>query len=171
MMAKPDMYQIDTERLRIRAFTFDDAAFVVAILNDPDWLRFIGDRNVRNLQDARRQIEEKYLASYERHGTGLMVVTLKSTGAAISMCGLIKRDGLDDVDIGFAFLPACRGQGYAHEAAQATLAYGRERFKLKRVVAITLPENTSSISLIEKIGLKFKSPVRMADDEDTLTFY
>lgn len=162
---------LSTERLTIRPFTLDDDAFVLALLNDPDWLRYIGDRGVRTREDARRQITDKYLASYTRDGVGLMAVTLHDQPAAIGMCGLIKREGLADVDIGFAFLPAYRAHGYAREAAEAVLAYGRDTLKIQRVVAITLPENVASIRLLEKIGLRFESHVQIPNDDATLALY
>jgi RimJ/RimL family protein N-acetyltransferase len=165
------MRDITTKRLIIRPFSLDDDAFVLSLLNDPDWLRFIGDRGVRTREDARRQIADKYIASYARDGVGLMAVTLREAPAPVGMCGLIKRAGLADVDIGFAFLPEYRAQGYALEAARAVLAHGRDVLNIKRVVAITLPENTASIRLIERIGLRFESPVQLPDDKATLSLY
>jgi RimJ/RimL family protein N-acetyltransferase len=162
---------LTTKRLIIRPFTLDDDAFVLALLNDPEWLRYIGDRGVRTREDAQRQIADKYLASYARDGVGLMAVTLREQAAPIGMCGLIKREGLTDVDIGFAFLPEYRAQGYALEAAHAVLVHGRDVLNIKRVVAITLPENTASIRLIEKIGLSFESHVELPHDEAKLALY
>jgi RimJ/RimL family protein N-acetyltransferase len=162
---------ITTERLTLRAFTLDDALFIHELLNDPDWIRFIGDRGIHTLDDARRQISEKYLPAYERDGFGLMLVVRNEDGASIGMCGLIRRVGLDDVDIGFAFLPRYRGQGIALEAARAVLTNGREVLNIKRVVGITLPANKASISLLEKIGLKFESEVVLPNDPETLHLY
>lgn len=166
---------ITTERLTLRAFTLDDAPFIQELLNDPDWIRFIGDRGIHTLDDARRQISEKYLAAYQRDGFGLMLVVRTEDGASMGMCGLIRRAGLDDVDIGFAFLPLyrgrARGQGVALEAARAVLAHGRDALNIKRVVGITLPANTASISLLEKIGLKFESEVVLPNDPATLHLY
>lgn len=162
---------LTTKRLTMRPFTLGDDAFVLALLNDPDWLRYIGDRGIRTLDDARRQITDKYLASYARDGVGLMAVTLRDQPAPIGMCGLIKREGLADVDIGFAFLPAYRAQGYALEAADAVLVYGRDTLKITRVVAITLPENVASIRLLERIGLRFESHVKLPHDDATLALY
>ena len=162
---------ITTERLTLRAFALDDAAFILALLNDPDWIRFIGDRGVQTLDDARRHISEKYLAAYERDGFGLMLAVRHEDGASIGMCGLIRREGLPDVDIGFAFLPRYRGQGIALEAARAVLAHGRDVLNIKRVVAITLPENIASISLLEKLGLQFESDVVLPHDVATLRLY
>jgi [ribosomal protein S5]-alanine N-acetyltransferase len=162
---------IKTEHLTLRSFSLDDAPFIHELLNDPDWIRFIGDRGIRTLDDARRQISEKYMAAYARDGFGLMLVVRNADGASVGMCGLIRRVGLDDVDIGFAFLLRYRGQGIALEAARAALAHGGDVLKLTRVVGITLPANVASISLMEKIGLTFESQVTLPNDPETLHLY
>jgi RimJ/RimL family protein N-acetyltransferase len=145
---------LETQRLVLREFTPADGAFVLELLNDPGWIRFIGDKGVHTLDEARAYIGRVPMASYARHGFGLYLVELKESGVPIGMCGLIKRDALDDVDIGFAFLPQYCKQGYAYEAAQATLAHGKTALGLSRIVAITSPDNHTSIRLLEKIGLK-----------------
>ena len=165
------MIPITTERLTLRAFALDDAAFILALLNDPDWIRFIGDRGVQTLDDARRHISEKYLAAYERDGFGLMLAVRNEDGVSIGMCGLLRREGLADVDIGFAFLPRYRGQGIALEAARAVLAHGRDVLNIKRAVGITLPENIASKALLEKLGLQFESNVVLPHDAATLRLY
>lgn len=149
------MQIIETDRLTLRHFAPDDAAFILELVNEPSWLRFIGDKHIRTLEDARNYLVKGPMAMYERVGFGLYMVELKQGGMPAGMCGLIKRDTLEDVDIGFAFLPRFWGKGYAHEAAAATMAYGGETLKLKRIVAITSPDNDSSIRLLEKIGLKY----------------
>jgi [ribosomal protein S5]-alanine N-acetyltransferase len=161
---------IETERLHLRRFTLDDADFFMALVNDSEWIRNIGNRNVHTLDEARAYLTKSYLANYERNGFGLYLTTLKD-GTPIGMCGLIKRDGLDDVDIGFAFMPAWRGKGYALEAARASLDYGRDVLKKIRVVAIVLPSNTSSVALLKKIGLQFDKMVQMPNDKDELALY
>ncbi len=164
------MVEIETERLVLRRFVLNDAAFFMALLNDPDWIRFIGDRHVYNIDSARAYLAKTYLAQYEKNGFGLYLTALKN-GTPLGMCGLIKRDGLDDVDIGFAFLPAHRGLGYALEAAQASLDYGRRVLIKKRVVAITLPANTASVAVIKKLGMRFERLIRLGDDPDELALY
>ena len=144
------MNVIDTERLTLRLLTTDDALFINQLLNDPEWLRFIGDRGVRSVEDADSYILAGPVAMYERLGFGLYLTERKSDSAPMGMCGLIKRDGLDDIDIGFAFLPQYRGYGYGYEAALATMAYGKSVLRLKRIVGITSPDNSSSIKLLEK---------------------
>lgn len=163
-----------TPRLFIRPFVEDDAAFIVALLNDPDWLRFIGDRKVRSLDDARRYLLNGPIRAVERNGHGLMQVLLRADGGGevpIGMCGLIKREGLADVDLGFAFLPAWRKQGYAREAAEAVLRHGRDILGLKRVVAITLPDNIASTRLLQSLGMHFDSMLQLPPDPQPLALY
>ena len=162
---------IETPRLQMRRFVFADAAFFVGLLNDPDWIRYIGDRDVHNEEEACAYMAKSYIAQYEKFGFGLYLVQLKGDAAPIGMCGLIKRDGLDDVDIGFAFLPQFRGNGYAFEAAAATIDYARHRLHLKRVVAIATPDNAASIALLKKIGLRFEATTHLKDDAVELVVY
>lgn len=159
---------IDTPRLNLQAFTLDDAPFLRALVNDPDWLRFIGERNVHTDDDARAYLTRAYLNHYAEHGFGFYVVRRRLDPMPIGMCGLIRRPGLDDVDIGFAFLPAWRGQGYAEEAARASLDFARDHVKLRRVVAIVLPANQRSVALLEKIGMRFEKHVRMKPEDEEL---
>ncbi len=162
---------ITTARLRLRRFTFDDAPFFVALLNDPDWIRFIGDKGVRNEADARAYMAKAYLSQYEKLGFGLYLVERIEDGVPIGMCGLIKRDGLDDVDIGFAFLREYRGSGYAFEAAQAAIVNGRDQWKVRRVVGIATPDNTDSIALLKKLGMQFERETKLKPDAETLVVY
>ena len=158
----PPTAVLATGRLILRRFVLADAPFILELLNDAAWLEFIGDKGVRTLDDAGDYLRKGPLAMYERHGFGLWLVELKDGKVAIGMCGLIKRDSLDDVDIGFAYLPAYRAQGYAHEAAAAVLAHGRDAFHLKRIVAITSPANVKSAALLEKLGMQFAKTVKLA---------
>ena len=165
------MKVLETERLVLRWLTPADAPFILELLNDPGWLRFIGDRGVRTVEDARSYLLKGPIAMVERLGFGLYLTERKSDNVPMGICGLIKRDGLEDIDIGFAFLPAYTGKGYAVEAAIATMAYGKSTFGLKRIVGITSRDNVSSIKLLEKIGLKFERMVRMhKDDEEVMLF-
>ena len=162
---------METERLVLRHLTEGDAAFMLRLLNEPSWIRFIGDRGVRELEGARGYIAQGPAASYARHGFGLFLVEVKGTGTPAGICGLIKRDELEDVDIGFAFLPEFWGRGYALESAAATLEYARSVVGLKRVAAIVAPDNESSIRLLEKLGLSFERMIRLAGDEEELKFF
>ena len=166
------MKVIETDRLILRWLTTDDAAFMLELLNDPSWLRFIGDRGVRTLEDARNYILTGPMEMYSRLGFGLYLTELKDEGRTpIGICGLIKRDSLEDVDLGFAFLSRFQSKGYGFEAASATLAYGREQLGLKRIVAITSEDNEGSSRLLEKIGMKFERMIMVADDTEELKLF
>jgi ribosomal-protein-alanine N-acetyltransferase len=146
---------LETERLRLRQFADGDAGFVLELLNEPSWLRFIGDRGVRTLDDARAYIENGPRAMFARHGFSLLVVERKVDRVALGMCGLIQRGTLDAPDIGYAFLPRAWGQGYALEAAAAMLDHGHRVLGLPRILAITDPDNATSIKLLERLGMRF----------------
>lgn len=152
---------LETRRLRIRELAPADAPFILTLLNDPDFLRNIGDRNVRTLEDARRYIEAGPMASYARHGFGLCHVELRASGEAIGICGVLKRDELPGPDLGFAFLPAHRSQGYALESATAVLSHAREVLRLPRLLAIVNPDNAASIRLLEKLGFGFERMIQL----------
>jgi [ribosomal protein S5]-alanine N-acetyltransferase len=155
---------LETERLALRRLTTDDAEFILELLNEPSFLRYIGDKGVRTHADACRYIETGPMASYERFGFGLYRVELKDGREPIGMCGLLKRDTLPDADVGFAFLPRFWSQGYAFESASAVLAYARDTLGLRRVLAITSPDNVASINLLAKLGFRFERLSRLADD-------
>jgi ribosomal-protein-alanine N-acetyltransferase len=162
---------LETERLVLRQFTTDDAEFIFEQLNEPSWIQNIGDRKIRTLDDARAYIVNGPRASYEKNGFGLWLIVLKETGESIGMCGLIKRDGLEDVDIGYALLPRFWSRGYAVEAAQTVKNYARDVVGLKRLVAIVDPANEGSIRVIEKIGLRYEKMVRLSADDIDLKLF
>jgi [ribosomal protein S5]-alanine N-acetyltransferase len=147
---------LQTARLALRLPRADDAGFILELLNDPGWLQNIGDRGVRNAADAARYIDERLLASFRRHGFGLWVMEPLGGGAPLGLCGLVKRDFLDDVDIGFALLPAARGQGLALEAARRVLRFATEELKLTRLLGMALSTNTASLRLLAALGLAFE---------------
>ena len=140
-------------------------------MNEPSWIQNIGDRKIRTLDDARAYIVNGPRASYEKNGFGLWLIVLKETGESIGMCGLIKRDGLEDVDIGYALLPRFWSKGYAVEAAQAVKNYAGDVVGLKRLVAIVDPANEGSIRVIEKIGLRYEKMVRLSADDIDLKLF
>ena len=150
------MNVLETDRLILRRLALDDAGLILELLNEPSYLRFIGDKGVRTLEDAREYLLKGPMDSYERFGFGLFLVLLKEEGVPIGLCGLLKRESLEEVDVGFAFLPRFWSQGYAVEAASAVMAYGRSTLGLERIVAITSPDNEGSIRVLEKIGLRFE---------------
>jgi len=156
---------IETERLVLREMTAGDAAFVLRLVNEPAFLRYIGDRGVRTLDDARRYIGDGPIAGYARDGYGLMRVERKSDGAALGMCGVLKRDSLPDPDLGFSFFPEHWSQGYALESARATLRHARGRLGLGRILAITTQNNEPSMRLLAKLDFRFERLVTMGDEE------
>ncbi len=162
---------LETERLLLREFDTGDAEFIVELLNSPGWLKFIGNKNVHTKNDARNYLENGPMKSYRENGFGLSMVELKFIGVPIGMCGLIKRETLDDVDIGFAMLPGFSGKGYGYEIAAATLNLGKNKFGLKRVVAITVENNDASIGLLNKLGLKYQKMIGLPNDAEDLMLF
>jgi RimJ/RimL family protein N-acetyltransferase len=165
------MKVLETERLVLRRLCVEDAAFILELVNDPAWLRYIGDKDVKSVEAARGYIARGPMAMYERVGFGLYLVELRSSGEALGLCGLIKRDTLDDVDIGFAFLPRHRSQGYAREAAAATLDFGRRILGMERIVAIASPDNEPSRRLLERIGMRLERSMRLAGDGEDVNLF
>ena len=161
---------LETERLALRQLTPDDAPFILELLNEPSFIQNIGDRNVRSIADAVKYIETGPVASYARNGFGSYLVQLKESGESIGMCGLIKREALEDVDIGYAFLPKFWSKGYAVESATAVTEQARN-LGLKRLVAIVDPANSGSIRVLEKIGLTFEKMIQLSADDIELKLF
>jgi ribosomal-protein-alanine N-acetyltransferase len=155
----------ETERLIICQLTVQDAPFVLTLLNTPTWIQFIGDRGIKNMDEARNYLLNGPLSSYKRLGFGLFLVKLKEGDVSIGMSGLIKRDGLDNVDIGFALHPNYTGKGYAFESTAAVMKHAREVLKLTTIDAITTEDNARSIALLKKIGLQYKKMVTLPGNQ------
>lgn len=162
---------VETPRLRLRRMSEADAEFIRRLVNEPSFIRNIGDKGVQTLDDARRYIRDGPMASYARHGFGLNLVELRATGAPAGMCGLLKRDVLDHPDIGYAFVPEFWGAGYAREAASAVIDWARHSRDLTRILAITNPDNAGSIRLLEKIGFQFERRMRMPGESADVAVY
>lgn len=159
------MKVLETDRLLLRRLSIDDAEFMLGHLNDPSFHRHIGDRGVRTVEQARQYLVDRVMASYERFGFGIYVVELKESREQIGTCGLVKRDGMEDVEVGFALLPQFWSKGYAVEAAQAVMDYAYKELGLHRIVAIVNPGNDRSFKLLEKIGLKFERMIRLPESD------
>ncbi len=155
---------INTGRLSLRQLTLDDDVFMLKLLTDADFIEHIGDRGVRTLEQAGDYLRDGPLASYRAHGFGLYRVDLDESGEPVGICGLLKRDALEDVDLGYALLPAWRGRGFAVEAAQAVLEHARATLALERIVAIVSPANTASITVLERIGMRAEGEIRFSAD-------
>lgn len=149
------MLILSTERLNLRTVHAGDAPFYLELVNDPSWITHIGDRGIRTVEAARMAILEGPVAAQLRLGYSLYVVERRSDGAAMGLCGLLKRDFLPDTDIGYALAPSYWGCGYAYEAAAAVLGHARDTLKLPALMAITSPANTASNGLLAKLGLQF----------------
>jgi RimJ/RimL family protein N-acetyltransferase len=165
------MIVIATERLELRQFNEDDAAFILRLVNEPTFLRYIGDRGVRSLDDARRYIGEGPVAGYACHGHGLLCAVRKTDGLAVGMCGVLKRDALPEPDLGFSLLPEHWSQGYAFESATAVMIHAREVLGLGRILAITTVDNQPSMRLLGKLGFRFDRLITTGDDPTELRLF
>ena len=159
------MTVLETARLALREFTADDGVFVLRLVNEPSFLRYIGDRGVRTLDDARKYIADGPVAGYARDGHGLMRVERKSDGVPLGMCGLLKRDALPEPDIGFSFFPEYWSQGYALEAASVVMRHARDTLAIGRILAITTRDNASSMRLLDKLGFRFERMIALGTEE------
>ncbi len=161
---------LETQRLILRRLTPDDAGFYLELINDAAWIQFIGDKGIRTLAGARESLLKGPIAQHDRLGFSLCATEQKE-GGLIGICGLIKRDTLPDVDLGFAFLPVFRGQGYAFEAASAMLEHGRSKLGLARLLAIVTPGNQRSISLLARLGFAFDRLASLEAREAEIALY
>ncbi len=162
-MKKP--FQLETERLHLRELTIVDANFIVQLMNTSNWLKYIGDRNVKTKSDAANYISKKIISSYRENGFGLYLIQLKETKKPIGICGLVKREGLDTPDIGFAILPIYEGKGFITEAANAIIKYAKGKLLLKIVYGITTEENEASIKILQNIGMQFSTNILLPKEK------
>ncbi|MGM7683511.1 GNAT family N-acetyltransferase [Cytobacillus sp. Hm23] len=164
------MKVIETDRLTLRWVEYSDAAFILELLNEPGWLQYIGDKGIKTFDDAKDYIASGPRAMYEREGFGLFLTETKEDHTPIGLCGLIKRDGLEDVDIGFAFLADYQSKGYAYEAARGTVEFAKG-LNLNRLVAITSKDNYSSAKLLEKLGMELEGYMTLPNDTEELKLF
>ena len=162
---------LETQRLVLTELSETDAAFMLELLNSPAWLKYIGDRGVKTLEDAAQYILNRIIPSYLKNGFGFYLVKLKENSSSIGICGLVKREGLEHIDIGFAFLPGYEGRGYGYESASKVMEFAREILKLGTIVAITTKDNIASINLLKKIGLRFKEMMNLPGDNEELMLF
>lgn len=162
---------IETERLLLRRFTEDDAEFIFNLLNEPDWIKYIGDKGIKTIEDAKKYIEHSLIKMYNDLGFGLYIVILKEYGIPIGMCGLVKRNGLEDVDLGFAFLKDFTGKGYGYESARAVMIYAKTELNISRLAAITTTDNHASENLLLKLGFQFDLLTKLSQDADPLKLF
>jgi len=165
------MTVLQTERLVLSRLSYDDCEFVVELVNEPSFIRFIGDKKVSTTGDARRYLRDGPIGSYERFGYGLFLVCPKDSGLPAGICGLVKRQEFDDPDLGFAFLKRYHGTGYALESAKAVLDYGFSELGLQRIIAMADPDNDASVRLLARLELEFERMVRLPGDEHDINLY
>lgn len=147
------------------------ASFILELLNEPDYIKFIGDKNVKSIDDAKKHISEKYLAYYQKQDIAFYLVSLKSDKTPIGICGLADREGLDCIDIGYAFLLKYRGKGYAFEATKTMLYFAQNNLKLNPIAAITTMDNVKSSSLLERLGMEFIKEIFIPNDSEKLRLF
>ena len=162
---------LQTQRLTLREFNISDAAFIIQLLNSKGWLKFVGERHVKTIEQAEDYLTNGPMKSYSVNGFGLSMVELKNSQTPIGMCGLIKRDNLPHIDIGFAFLEEFVRKGYAFEMAQATMNFANTTLNKETILAITLPSNVRSIKLLEKLGMKFKKNFSLEGSTEELMLF
>ena len=162
------MTVLTTERLKLEELVPEDAAFALELLNDPDFIANVADRGLRTIPEVENYLIDGPIASYRKHGFGMYAIRRLDNGDSIGMCGLVKRPGLEDIDIGYGFLPAARGHGFAREAARAVFDFARSELGLTRIVA---PGNAPSITLLENLGMHHESMVRLPGEEQSIRLY
>ena len=162
---------IETDRLTLTEFTKKDASFFYELVNEPAWKKYIGDRNVNSIEDAEIYLSEKIIPSYKQHGFGFYVVRLKNSNILIGMCGLIKRDWMNYVEIGYAFLAKYRGKGYAIEASISTKEFAKNKLSIPKIAAITDVENEKSGKLLNRLGLEFSELISYPGENKKCRLY
>ncbi|CAE6924314.1 Acetyltransferase (GNAT) domain [Vibrio sp. B1REV9] len=165
------MRTLNTERLILRLVSVEDAPFILELYNQPDFYRFVGDKQIRSLEEAERYIQDNMLRMQERKGVSLLVVETKVDNQPIGICGLVKRDTLTAFDIGYGYLPDAYGKGYAIEAARAVIRHARDGMQIENLVAITNNDNHRSISLLGKLGFQYERIEQTYDNGRTLQLY
>jgi len=169
-VTSPDWF-LETGRLTLRRITLDDADLMLAIWNDPAFIRNVGDRGIRTIEEAEKALEDGAFKLYEEYGYGPYCMTRKTDDVRIGICGLFRRENLTDPDIGFGVLPDYCGRGFAGEAAKAVVAHARDDLGIENLTAIVSPENVASIGLIEKLGLRFDGGITMPGEDDEISLY
>ena len=162
---------LETKRLYLRRLIRDDAEFILRLLNEPSWLEFIGDKNVSNLNEAKKYIELSAITMYQQFGFGLFLVANKVNNNPLGLCGLMKRDNLDHADLGYAFLPEFWQKGYALEAVNGVLLYAKDEHQLTKLLALSKSSNASSIKLLKKVNFQFDRDLKLLDDKENLQIY
>lgn len=162
---------IETERVLLQEVTSEDKSFLFELMNTASWIQYIGDRNIRTVEDAEEYIEKNIRKAYQEYGLGMYKMVSKENDKPMGLCGLLKRDYLNSIDIGFAILPEYEGKGYTYEAAKAVRDFGFNTLKTEKIAGITMEENVKSRKLLEKLGLKYVGMVRTSPDTEEIMLY
>lgn len=162
---------IDTKRLYLRELTLGDSEFVYKLVNTPKWIKFIGDRKINSIKDSEKYLTKGPLKSYTQNGFGMWLIVLKHSLIPIGICGILKREFINDLDIGFAMLPKYENNGYGYEAANATLTFAKHKLKISRIVGFTLDYNNHSINLLNKLGFKFEKMIRLPNNDENMALF
>ena len=163
---------METERLTLREIELEDAPFIFELMNEPPWIEFIGDRGIRTLADARGFIADRLRPSYKRDGFGFWLIEVPDPDPQpLGICGLIKRPGLEYVDIGFALCERHWGNGYAREASEAVIDFAREQAGLDKLAAIVNPDNDRSARLLESLGMQFEGMIQLEGEDFELRLF
>lgn len=170
-MRETGSWILESERIKLMPLAICDAPFIFELLNTPDWIKYIGDRNIKNELDARNYLRTGPLKSYEEHGFGLLKVQLKSTSTPVGLCGLLQRDFLDGPDLGFALLPAYFGKGITYESCQILLASLVKSKKFEKIYAFTNKANVPSRNLLLKIGFIFEKQFNPYSEDEWLDLF
>lgn len=165
------MIVLTTSRLEIIEITIEDTPFIFELLNTPSWIKFIGDRGIKTQEDAKNYIINKFIPSYSAWWFGFRLVRTKDDKTPIGICGLVKRDALEHIDIGFAFLPQYEGKGFGFESASAVMEYAKNRLNIKTIAGITNSGNKSSIALLEKLGLRFQKMILLPNETEEIMLF
>ncbi len=165
------MTVIETERLLLTRLSYDHCEFISELVNEPSFKRYIGDKEVHSQEDAHRYLREGPIGSYEQHGYGLFLVSVRESDMPAGICGLVKREEFDDPDLGFAFLNRYRRRGYASESARAVLEHGFDELGLRRIIAMADPDNEPSVRLLQTLGFVYERKVRMPEDEYDINLF
>ncbi|MGI9201533.1 MAG: GNAT family N-acetyltransferase [Woeseiaceae bacterium] len=171
MSGQQPEFALQTERLAIRRLTLADADLMLSVWNDPAFYKYVGDRGIHTIDDARVALQEGAFQLYEKYGYGPFRIAIRENDQAIGTCGLFRREGFDDPDIGWSILPEFCGKGFAYEAACAVLEYGITDVSLTRVVAFISAENAPSIGLAKKLGLRYERMTRLVGDDEDVCLY
>ncbi|KWU02599.1 MAG: GNAT family N-acetyltransferase [Vibrio toranzoniae] len=165
------MQAVETERLRLRMITYQDAAFIQRLYSSEDFLRYIGDKEISDTEKAVEYIENNILKMHEERGVCLLMVEIKDSSTPIGICGLIKRDTLESHDIGYGLVPEFYGQGFAQEAAEAIIEQAKQNADIDHLVAITTSDNIRSIALLTKLGFVFERVEDVISESVNLNLY